>query len=120
MLTNPEAVEFFKGQSAHSDLTTELLASLARLGAYESAGDGAPFAAPCFITAGTVFCGAAGICDTYWRLRASDIAIAMATGAEAAAVGPEWVRIALFRPSWPRPDLAHWALRAYDYARTGP
>ena len=118
MLKNPEAVEFFSGLSAHSDLSSELLASLSRLGEYERGG-GDQFAAPYFVTAGTVFCAAAGSADTYWRLRESDIAIALATGAELAPIGTGWVRIALFRPSWPRPDLAHWALRAYDFARTG-
>ncbi|HZQ75378.1 MAG TPA: hypothetical protein VFB08_20885 [Burkholderiales bacterium] len=46
-------------------------------------------------------------------------AIALATGGVEAPIGPEWVRIELFRPHWPKPDLAHWALRAYDFARTG-
>jgi hypothetical protein len=71
------------------------------------------------VTNDLVFCGAAGMVDTFWRLRAADFAIAIASGATPAAIGPEWVRIELFRPDWPRPDLAHWAMRAYDYARTG-
>ena len=57
--------------------------------------------------------------DTYWRLRQSDYLIAIATGAEPAPIGPDWVKIALFRTDWPRPDLAHWALKAYDFARSG-
>jgi hypothetical protein len=43
----------------------------------------------------------------------------MATGAEPCGLGPEWVRIVLFRNDWPAPDLKFWALRAYDFAKTG-
>ena len=57
--------------------------------------------------------------DTFWCLRPDDYKIAIATGAEPAPIGPEWVKITLFRADWPQPDLAHWALRAYDFARTG-
>jgi len=119
MLKNPEAAEFFSDLSAHSDLSSELFASLTKLGEFEQRGGADQFAAPYFVTAGTVFCAGAGMSDTYWRLRPSDVAIAIATGAELAPIGADWVRIPLFRSSWPRPDLGHWALRAYDFARTG-
>ena len=70
-------------------------------------------------TADVVFAGAAGMANTYWRLSTADRAVALATGAiEAAALGPEWVEITLFRDGWPDPDLRHWALCAYRYART--
>ena len=119
MLRNPEAEEFFAGLSAHSDVGLELLASLKRLGEYEVRGNIKAFGAPFAVTADTVFCGAAGMQDTFWRLRPGDYGIAIATGAEPAPIGSEWVKIALFRSDWPRPDLEHWALRAYDFARTG-
>ena len=118
-MKNPDAERFFIGLSAHSDVASEFLASLRRLGRYECrAGDG-EYAAPYAVTADTVFGAAAGMSDTYWRLRPADVAIALATGAEPASVGPEWVTIRLFRSDWPRPDLEHWALRAYDFARAG-
>jgi hypothetical protein len=36
---------------------------------------------------------------------------------QAREIGPDRVRIRLFQPGWPRPDLVHGALRAYVYAR---
>ena len=118
-MRNPEAEEFFLARSAHDEVGTALIASLKRLGEYEVRGELGSYKAPYAVTAQIVFGGAAGMVDTYWRLRPADIAIALATGAEPATIGPDWVRIALFRPDWPQPDIAHWALRAYDFARTG-
>jgi hypothetical protein len=115
---NPEAEAFFLQRSAHDEVGTALIESLARLHEYEVRGDLRAYKSPYAVTAALVFCGAAGMVDTFWRLRSADFAIALASGAEAAEIGPEWVRIPLFRPDWPRQDLAHWALRAYDYART--
>lgn len=119
-LINHEVQEFFAGLSAHSDVASELGAALTRLGEYQifysrQSEYGALYA----VTAQIAFCGAAGMRDTYWRLRPSDLSIARATGASPASIGPEWVRIECFRDDWPNPDLPHWALRAYDYARTG-
>jgi hypothetical protein len=119
MLTNSEVELYFKDLSAHSDVSEEFLASLKKLGEYELCGTSKEFAAPYIVTENTIFCAAAGMSETYWRLRPSDIAIALATGAEPAAVGSEWVVITLFRSNWPKPDLAYWALRSYDFARTG-
>ena len=119
MLRNPEAAQFFSALQAHSDVAGELFASLKKLGEYERRGGGADFAAPYIVTAGLVFCGAAGMSETYWRLRATDLEVAIACGAVPAPIGPEWVSITLFRINWPKPDLPFWALRAYDYARTG-
>jgi hypothetical protein len=119
MLRNPEAAQFFSSLQAHSDVAAELLAALGKLGEFEHRHGEAHYAAPYIVTAGVVFCGAAGMSDTYWRLRGKDIEIALATGATRAPIGPEWVVIRLFRADWPRADLPFWALRAYDYARTG-
>jgi hypothetical protein len=116
---NPEAEEFFLSRTARDEVGTALIESLKRLGEYELHGDLRVCKAPYAVTAQTVFCGAAGMVDTFWRLRPSDCAIALATGAEPASIGPDWVRIALFRPHWPQPDIAHWALKSYDFARTG-
>jgi hypothetical protein len=118
-LLNPEAEAFFLARSARDEVGTALLESLKRLGEYEVRGALQAYKSPYALTANRVFCGAAGMADTYWRLRPADLAIALATGAQTCELGAEWARIALFRPDWPRPDLAHWALRAYDYARTG-
>jgi hypothetical protein len=119
MLRNPEAETYFASRSAHSDVGTELLAALTRLGEFEVRGNLHQYAAPYVVTAETVFCGAAGMRETFWRLRPGDCEIAVRCGAEPAPIGPQWVQITLFRTDWPRPDLAHWALRAYDFARTG-
>ena len=119
MLRNPEAENYFSGLSAHSDVSTEVLAVLKQLGEYELRGNLKEFRALYVVTAEIVFCGASGMHDTYWRLRPSDFKIAIATGAEPAPIGSDWVAIKLFRSDWPRPDLAHWALRAYNFARTG-
>ena len=67
----------------------------------------------------SVFCAAAGMGPGFWRLRQADVDVALATGARRTELGPEWVEIELFQANWPKPDLAQWALRAYDYARTG-
>ena len=119
LLLNPDAERFFLDRSAHDEVGTALLKSLERLGDYEVRGDLGNCKAPYAVTAGLVFCGASGMNDTYWRLRPADHAIALASGADPADLGPDWVRIALFRPGWPQVDLAHWALRAYEFARTG-
>jgi hypothetical protein len=119
MLRNPDVEKYFSKLSAHSDVADEFLKALKRLGDCQVSGPGDNYGALYAVTNGLVFCAAAGMSDTYWRLRPSDIKIARATGAACAAVGPEWVEIVLFRSDWPKPDIAHWALRAYDYARTG-
>ena len=63
--------------------------------------------------------GDEGTDTTYWRLRPSDIEIAVRTGADRTELGPEWVEFRLYQAGWPNLDLPHWALRAYDFARTG-
>jgi len=120
MLGNPEVQEFFAPLSAHSDLASELASSLKRLGEYEIVRANRLEYGACYaVTAQLAFCGASGMRDTYWRLRPGDVAIALESGAKPAPIGPDWVRIECFRADWPKPDLLHWALRAYDYARTG-
>lgn len=120
MLINTEAQEFFASLSAHSDVASELGAALKRLGEYEIVrANRLEYGAFYAVTTNIAFCGASGMHDTYWRLRPSDIAIALASGADPAPIGPDWVKIECFRADWPTPDLLHWALRAYDFARTG-
>jgi hypothetical protein len=119
MIRNPEAAEYFSKLSAHSDVADEFRQSLKRLGDCEVRGDGDDFPALYAVTGGIVFGGTAGMSDTYWRLRPTDVTTALATGAKLVDVGPEWVAITLFRNDWPKPDIAYWALRAYDCARTG-
>ena len=119
MIKNAEAEVFFAARSAHSDVGSELLESVKELGEFEVCGNLKVCRSPYIVTADIVFCGAADMNATFWRLRPIDQQIAIATGAEQAAISPEWVRIILFRPDWPKPDLKHWALRAYDFARTG-
>jgi hypothetical protein len=96
MLQNPEVATRFEKLGAHSDVCSEVCSALKELGE-----------------------AASGMSSTYWRLRPGDVAIAARTGACRTDIGPEWVEIKLFQPGWPRPDLRHWALRAYDFARTG-
>lgn len=120
MLTNTEAQHFFAPLSAHSDVATELAAAVKRLGEYEIVrANRLEYGALYAVTKNIAFCGASGMRDTYWRLRPGDIAIALSSGADPAPVGPDWVRIQCFRADRPTPDLSHWALRAYDFARTG-
>jgi hypothetical protein len=116
---NPEAEAFFLARSARDEVGTALIESLKPLGEYEIRGELRNYRSPYAVTAGIAFCGAAGTSDTFWRWRPTDREIALATGAQSAEIGPDWVRIRLFRPDWPKPDLSHWALRAYDFARTG-
>jgi hypothetical protein len=119
MIRDADAERYFSKLSAHSDVAEEFRRALNRLGDYEVRGRGDDFPALYAVTQGLIFGAAAGMDDTYWRLRPRDVTIALATGASVAAVGPGWVQITLFRGDWPKPDIAHWALRAYDYARTG-
>ena len=119
MVKNPEAEKYFEPLSAHSDVAEYFLASLKKLGEYECRSGGHSYAAPYAVTKNIIFCAAVGMSETYWRLRPTDIKIALATGAQRASLGNEWVTITLGRSNWPRPDLEHWALRAYDFARTG-
>lgn len=118
-LENPQAEAYFEPRSAHSDVAETFLAALEGLGEYEQRAGARDYAAPYIVTKNIVFCAAADMSDTYWRLRPRDVEIALATGARPTDLGADWVKIALFRADWPRPDLAHWALRAYDFARTG-
>ena len=121
MSCNAEAEAFFTPLSAHSDVASALSDALskAKLGDYATHTAAREYGALYGVTADTVFCGAAGMATTYWRLAAADRAIALATGAAESRLGPEWVEITLFRSDWPTPDLRHWALCAYRYARTG-
>ena len=119
-LANPEAETFFLTRYARDEVGMAVIDSLKKCGEYEVRGDLRIYRSPYAVTANVVFCGAAGMCDTFWRLRPRDRAIALASGAAEAVIGPEnWVRIELWRPNWPAPDLAHWALAAYDFARRG-
>ena len=118
MARNPEAEAFFAPLSSHSDVASAFFDSLRALGDYDVQKAPREYGALFAVTADTVFAGAAGMASTFWRLSAPDRAIALATGAKEAAVGPEWVEITLFRNDWPDPDLRHWALCAYRYART--
>ena len=117
-LGDPDAEAFFLARSAHSDISDELVTSLKGLGEYEVRRAPREFGAVYVVTQGTIFCGAAGTRDTFWRLRPLDLNVALRSGAEQAPIGSEWVKITCFRSDWPRPDLSFWALRAYDYART--
>ncbi len=120
MLKNPEVERFFQPLSAHSDVAEEFLASLKQLGDFEIFQERKiEFGAIYVVTSQVAFCGTSGMRDTYWRLSQADAAIAVASGAEVASIGPGWVKIECFRSDWPKQDLNHWALRAYDYARTG-
>jgi len=114
-----EVEAFFLARSAHSDIADELVASLKGLGEYELKLESREFGAVYVATRGTIFCGAAGMDATYWRLRPFDLSVALRSGAEQASIGSEWAEMTSFRADWPRPDLSFWALRAYDYARRG-
>ena len=81
MSANSEAEAFFGALSAHSDLADELLASLKALGEYEVRYASREYGALFAVTKSTVFCGAAGMSNTYWRLRPADHEVALATGA---------------------------------------
>jgi hypothetical protein len=118
MLQNPEVAAHFEKLSAHSDVSSEVLSALKRLGEYEVRYGSSDFPALYAVTRDTVFCGASGMGSTYWRLRPSDIDIAVRTGADRTELGPEWVEFRLYQLGWPRLDLPHWALQAYDFARS--
>lgn len=121
MLRNPEVEAFFLPLSAHSDLEAEFVAALAKCGDYQLRhAPGRAYGAVYAVTHDLVFCGAAGMGATYWRLAPRDVAIALATGAVPSALGEDWVEVELFRSDWPVPDLKHWALRAYGFARAPP
>jgi hypothetical protein len=117
MARNPEAEAFFAALSAHSDVAAEFAAALAKLGQYEVRSAPREHGARYAVTSDTVFAGAAGMASTYWRLSPEDRVIALSTGAAESELGPDWVEVRLFRNDWPNPDLRHWALRAYGYAR---
>ncbi len=109
--------EFFARRSAHGDLAEVFGRALGNLREYELHGGGPDYRAVYATTKGMAFGGATGVADTHWRLDAEDRAIALKSGGEASDLGANWVRIVLFRSHWPEPDLAHWARRAYAFAR---
>jgi hypothetical protein len=117
-MRNADAEQFFLTRFARDEVGTAFIESLGRLGEYEVRGDLRIYRSPYAVTADVVFSGASGMADTFWRLDPEDHAIALACGAEQAEIGAEWVRITLFRANWPKPDLDHWALRAYVFARS--
>lgn len=119
MIRNPEAESFFSTLSAHSDVATEFLAALKRLGEYDIRHAPGEYGAVFAVAKDIVFCGAASMNATYWRLRPKDVQTALSSGAQAVPIGGDWVVITCFRADWPNPDLPFWALRAYDFARTG-
>jgi hypothetical protein len=116
---NPEAEAFFLSRQAHDEVGTCFRESLRKLGEYEVLGDIRSFGAPYAVTAQVVFGGASDLSFVYYRLNARDRDIAFRTGGETTPIGPDWVRLELFRAHWPQVDLKHWSLRAYDFARTG-
>jgi hypothetical protein len=118
-LLNLEAEVFFLSRSARDDVGKEFMDSLKVLGVYEVRGDLGSYKSPYAVTANVVFGGAAGMSHVFYRLGPEDVEIALRTGAERAEIGPEWVRIELFRADWPKVDLVHWARRAYMFAREG-
>ncbi len=65
MLRNPEAEQFFTTLSAHSDVVEKFLVPLKRLGEFKVRGNLKEYAAPYVVTAEIVFCGAAGMDDTF-------------------------------------------------------
>jgi hypothetical protein len=70
------------------------------------------------VTDKRVFALGLGQSSVLFRLPEPFHATALASGAVAAPeVGGPWVRFELFRPDLPAPDLAFWALRAYQAAR---
>jgi hypothetical protein len=118
-LLNPEAEAFFLARSARDEVGTAFVDSLKVLGEYEVRGDLGSYKSPYAVTADVVFGGAAGMSHVFYRLGQEDVEVALQTGAERAETGPNWVRIELFRADWPKPDLVHWARRAYVFAREG-
>ena len=118
-LLNPEAEAFFLGHSARDEVGTAFIESLQPLGEYEIRGDVRIYKSPYSVTNNVVFGGGAGTSHVFYRLAPEDRDIALKTGAEQSELGPEWVRLELFRPNWPKPDLTHWARRAYVSARSG-
>jgi hypothetical protein len=70
------------------------------------------------VTNRRIFALGLGQRSVLYRLPQPLAATALASGAVVAPeVGSQWVRFELFRPDWPAPDLAFWALRAYQAAR---
>jgi hypothetical protein len=118
MLQNPAIAAHFETLGAHSDVSSEVLAALKKLGEHEVRHGASDYPALYVVTRNIVFCGASGMSSTYWRLMPADIDIAVRTGADRTELGPEWVEFRLYQAGWPKLDLAHWALRAYDFART--
>src|SRR5206468_10155796 len=108
-----DAEEFFKCRQARDEVGTLFIQSLRRLGDYELRGDLRAFRAPYAVSNEFVFGGASSMNVIYYSLDAADRRIALATGAEAADLGDDWVKFLVFRAGWPRPDLEHWALAAY-------
>jgi hypothetical protein len=119
MLKNPEIAAHFEKLGAHSDVSSELLSTAKKLGEYEVRYGSSDYPALYVVTQNIVFCAASGMSSTFWRLRPSDLDIAVRTGADRTELGPEWVEFRLYQEGWPKLDLPHWALRAYDFARTG-
>jgi len=119
MLQNQEVASRFDKLAAHSDVASELCSALRGLGEYEIRHGSSEYPALYVVTRDIVFCAASGMSSTYWRLRPGDVEIAAKTGACRTDIGPEWAEIRLFQAAWPKPDLRHWARRAYDFARTG-
>ena len=119
MLQNPEIAAHFERLGAHSDVSSEVLSAVKKLGEYEVRYGSSDYPALYVVTRNIVFCGASGMSSTFWRLRPSDVDIALRAGADRTGLGPEWVEFSLYQLGWPKLDLPHWALRAYDFARTG-
>lgn len=118
-MRNPQIRTYFEARQAHSDVVSELREATKKLGDCELRGGGPQFGAVYGLTNGVVFCATSDMSSTFWRLRQDDVSIALATGAKKTELGPDWIEIVLFQSNWPKPDLQHWALRAYDYARSG-
>ncbi len=112
---NREVLGYLEGCSAHSDVAEAFSRALEGLGEVECfCPDPAAYRYVLAATRGVIFGVAVGQGTIGLRLWEGRRSRALAAGAGALPeAGLDWVAMTLFRPGWPRVDLAYWVRQAY-------
>ncbi len=117
--SNEAVLRYIGTLSAHDGVAEALLEAVVPLGDVQAyCPDSSKFRYVVVATKGVVFGLAAGMDQVGFRLSASFVGRALATGGNhLAKVDPNWVHFDPFQVDMPKVDLEFWARKAYVFAR---
>ena len=117
---NRAVLAYLADKSAHSDIAEALYRATERLGdATYFCPDPAQYGYVAAHTGSTIFAFASGMNTIAFRLPASFVSRALASGGSTINDLAGWAGFELFRSDWPSVDTRFWATQAYVWARDG-